>query len=341
MIDWNLTERTAITLASRGPRVSSASARTVVEQLHELSQRAIEPVRSVTGLNADDARHHTRVVARPEWIRANIIGFQRALDPLVEKAASASPAVRAVGSRATALEMGAALSWLSSKVLGQYDVFGSGDLLLVAPNIHTVEEHLQVDPRDFRLWVCLHEETHRVQFGAVPWLSDYVTTQTHAFLNKADISGRESLERLIQVIKTVGRILAGDERASVIDAVQTPDQRVVFDRLTALMTLLEGHADVVMDAVGPDVIPSVTDIRRVFDQRRGDPNAADGFMRRLLGMDAKLRQYTEGAKFVKHVVADVGMADFNRIWSSPETLPTMHEIATPAAWIDRVVRGER
>ena len=124
---------------------------------------------------------------------------------------------------------------------------------------------------------------------------------------------------------------------SLIEAVQTPEQRVVLDRLTALMSLLEGHAEHVMDAVGPEVVPSVATIRKRFDARRSGGSPVQRVLRRLLGIDLKLKQYADGNRFVSAVVDEVGQEAFNRVWESPETLPTRAEVNDPPAWIARVL----
>lgn len=340
ILDRGLAEATALRFIPRGPEVDSATARSIVAELREVGAAAVEPVRQVTGLYADASEHRTAIVARPEWVRSNLLGFEKITAPLAERAgAKLSANVAAVGSKATAIELGSALAWLSSKVLGQYDIFGTGRLMLVAPNITAAERELGVPTRDFRLWVALHEETHRVQFGAHPWLGPYVLDQTKAFLNASELDGDKMMSRMAATMKAFVGIIRGDANASLIEAVQTPAQRVVFDRLTALMTLLEGHADVVMDEVGPEVVPSVRMIRAAFENRRSNPSAMNGLARRLLGMDAKLKQYTNGAAFVRTVVNHVGMTEFNKIWSSPETLPTLAEIDEPSRWVNRVVNN--
>lgn len=337
VIDYALAETTALRFVSRGPHVEPGVARSVVASLREVSVEAVEPVRACTGLFADATTHRTAIVARPEWIRANLTGFAKVMAPLTEKEVSAP--IAAVGSRATAVELGTALSWLSTKVLGQYDIFGTGKLMLVAPNIAQAETQLGVNQRDFRLWVALHEETHRVQFGATPWLASYVLDQTKQFIELSELDGPNIFSRITSFFKALVEIMRGNSDASLIEAVQTPDQREIFDQLTALMTLLEGHADVVMDEVGPEVVPSVVQIREAFNARRGNPSTVDGLARRLLGMDAKLRQYTQGAAFVRAVLDEVGMESFNRVWTSPKTLPTRSEIAEPELWVARVVHG--
>ena len=334
LVDWELAVATGLRLLPRGPEVTRDEAAAVVRQLRRASERAVDPVRDVTGLDAPFEEHHSVVVGRPEWVRSNVRQMQTAIEPIAALLLQKQPSapVRAVGSRVTAMQMGAVLAWLSAKVLGQYEAFGSrGRLLLVAPNIAHAEAQLGVAPTDFRLWVCLHEETHRVQFGAVPWLSNHFTAEVHAYLSATDTDAGNAIARIASSVRG-----ARDGRTGLIDLVQTPEQREILDRLTALMSLLEGHADVVMDAVGPRIVPSVEIIRRRFDQRRQQAGTLDGALRRLLGLDAKLRQYTEGADFVRAVVESVGMDGFNAVWTSPDSLPTITEISEPASWVRRV-----
>jgi len=222
---------------------------------------------------------------------------------------------------------------MSGKVLGQFEAFrppgAAPRLLLVAPNIRLVEQSLGVDPADFRLWVALHEETHRVQFGAVPWLAPYLLGEVTALLDLAEVRGDDVLARLVSGVRSAG--VSG----SIVEMLQTPEQRVVLDRLTAVMSLLEGHADHVMDVAAPGLIPSLGAIRERFEHRRNSPSVIEGLARRLLGLDAKLRQYSDGAAFVRATVAEAGMSGFNEVWSSPDSLPTLAEIHDPPIWLRR------
>ena len=225
--------------------------------------------------------------------------------------------------------------------MGQYEAITPpgepGRLLLVAPNIVATERQLDVPAADFRMWVCLHEETHRVQFGSVPWLTDHFMAEIDSFLAGVELTNAEALKRFGAIGVAVFQVLRGASGSSIIDAAQTEPQREVFERMTAFMSLLEGHADYVMDAAGPEVVPSLDRIRSRFDDRRQNPSAADGLLRRLMGMDAKLKQYTDGRRFVSGVVDRVGIAGFNHVWTNPRTLPTTAEIADPGAWVDRVI----
>jgi len=293
---------------------------------------------------------------------------------IVDQRGTPSPASAAIGSRITGLEAGALLGYLSGKVLGQFDPFWPGEqpagsggaanqqggatapadvhsdpsigkqvvpsavgrLLLVAPNIVHVERELGVDPHDFRLWVCLHEETHRVQFTAVSWMGDHLHNEIRALIDATDFDVSRLAAMARDGLEQVGRLVRGDEDVSLIDLFQTRAQREIVDRITATMSLLEGHADVVMDGVGPEVIPSVAVIREKFDKRRKGGGGLDQLLRRLLGFDAKMRQYRDGAVFVRGVVDRVGMDGLNRVWTSPNTLPSKAEIGDPAAWVRRV-----
>ncbi len=243
---------------------------------------------------------------------------------------------RRVGGAVSGAELAGLLSWVSTKVLGQYDLAPQGTprLLLVAPNIMTAERELGVDASDFRLWVCMHEETHRVQFTSVPWLREHIIEQAQALSTSLiphpdDVNGR-----MRQLITGLPSVLRGETDITTLLA--SEEQRAQLADLTAVMALLEGHADVVMDEVGPAVIPSVADIRAKFTQRRKGAGTLDVLLRRLLGMEAKMRQYRDGAVFVRTVMKQVGTEGFNQVWSSPDALPKASEIADPASWVARV-----
>lgn len=384
MVDWKLAVTTASRLARPGPEISREEAREVVAELRGHAVAAEEHVRAFTGM-ATASGHDTPVlvVDRPGWIEANVAGFRSLLKPLMTKMRArrgngpGGMIAGAVGGKVTGVELGVLLSFLSSRVLGQYETFapatrelpgapdGGGRLLLVAPNIVHVERELGVDPHDFRLWVCLHEETHRTQFTAVPWLRDHLEAEIQAFLAETDVDAGTLLERLSDAVQafTGGRRETAEPGAtdtatdtatesgahaperdtdgrSLVDLVQTPAQREILARVTAVMSLLEGHADYVMDGVGPQIVPSVVEIREKFQRRRAaGANRLDQILRRLLGLDAKLRQYRDGERFVRAVVEEVGMEGFNRVWTSPNTLPTAAEITHPGEWIARVHRG--
>ncbi len=336
MVDWDLAVTIGSRVAGEGPQVTREVADQVVEELRDDADRSTGLVREFTGLVAEERTAPVLAVDRPGWIRANADGFATVLGPLVDKLSEKKGAPTglslAVGSRVTGTEVGLLLGFLASKVLGQFDPFfaPAGRLLLVAPNIVHVERELGCDPTDFRLWVCLHEETHRVQFTAVPWMRDHLFSEINAIADTVE-PGKlfdDAFGRLSEAFRGDG---------SLLDVIGSPEQKEIVDRVTGVMSLLEGHADVVMDGVGPSVIPSVAEIRRKFDRRRKGVGTLDRLLRRLLGLDAKMAQYRNGARFVRGVVDKVGMHEFNAVWESPANLPTKAEIADPSAWVGRVL----
>jgi coenzyme F420 biosynthesis associated uncharacterized protein len=340
LVDWDLAAATAGALGKTGPNVSYAEAAEVVAQLRHLTDEAADHVSAFTHLSGPASP--VRVVDRRDWAAVNITGLRQVINPLVTKLTGdrePGPFINAVGSRVTGVQAGTVLAYLSGKVLGQYEVFSSdpGTLLLVAPNIVDVERKLGAQPRDFRLWVALHEVTHRTQFTAVPWLRGHFLGEVRAFVDAAQAPGEQLAERLRRGVAALADSVRNpDSRASVLDLVQTPAQKAVLDRLTAIMTLLEGHAEFVMDGVGPEVVPTVEEIRARFNRRREAANPLERVIRKLLGIEVKLRQYAEGREFVHGVVDRVGMGGFNRVWESQLTLPYVSELSDPDAWVARV-----
>jgi coenzyme F420 biosynthesis associated uncharacterized protein len=345
-VDWDVAVSTAKALVRPGPALTPEEAHAVVAELRSMVPDAERHVAEFTGLVIPDAHVPVAVVDRVGWIKANVTGFQVALEPLVEKLVERKGAptglVRAVGSRVTGAQVGTVMAYLAARVLGQFELFlppGEGDngrLTLVAPNIVDVERRLGVDPHDFRLWVTLHEVTHRTQFTAVPWLRGYFTGQVRAFVDASELDPAQVLQRLRDAAGAVRGAVTSGDGPSLLEALQTPAQREIVARLQALMSLLEGHGDYVMDGVGPAVVPTAETIRARFDERRKGAGPVDRVIRRLFGLDLKMRQYAEGEKFVKYVVGEAGMESFNRVWTSPDTLPTPAEIADPAVWVARV-----
>ncbi len=336
-VDWEFAATVGAKLVRPGPAATDYTHRQVIDQLAEASRKAELPVRDVTGLNEGGEIPEARVIDRVEWIRAATKSMR------VMTGGTDGPRGLITG-RITGAQTGAVLAFISSGILGQYDPFGpnGGELLLVYPNVIVVERQLRVLPADFRLWVCLHEVTHRVQFRANPWLADHMSQALAVLTEDAGENVGEVVGRLAELVRNKRDGVEPEPNSSgilgLLRAVQSEPQRRALDQLLVLGTLLEGHADHVMDAVGPAVVPSVTTIRRRFNERRQRKQPPlQRIVRALLGFDAKLSQYTRGKAFVDHVVGRVGMARFNVIWSSAETLPLPTEIDEPQRWIDRVL----
>lgn len=377
-VNWDAAARIAAELARPGPTASRAELEALVGGLRAAAGQAAGLVAELTRLSpAEGGGAATRVVVvdRAHWAKANV-AMLRAMTGAALPNASGSLGLLARG--VSAAQIGAVLAALASRVLGQFDPFTAappdvtsrgaghastadaalarpGRLLLVAPNVLRMERELGADPEQFRLWVCLHEQTHAAQFATAPWLAERVRSAARWLVESlsADLSGRLAGNAAMRglakgVLHAITEQSHPPEEGSrpdlaaaaagnpLIGAVLNPEQRRVFAELSAVMSLLEGHADVTMDAVGPDVLPGVRRIRAAFEDKRGDHGAVDRVLRRLLGLDLKLAQYRDGAAFVRAVHDLVGLDGFNAVWTEPVHLPTPDEIADPSAWVRRV-----
>ncbi|MGH3532692.1 MAG: zinc-dependent metalloprotease [Mycobacterium sp.] len=337
-VDWRFAATVGEWLARPGPPSTDYTRQQVVDNLATAAKAAEPPVREVTGLHTNGAVPDARIVDRPGWIRA-------AAESMRVMTGGTDKPRGLISGRVTGAQTGAVLAFVASGILGQYDPFNDGGcLLLVYPNVIAVERQLRVEPSDFRLWVCLHEVTHRVQFSANPWLSGYMSQALGVLTQESGDDVAQVMGRLAEFVRGRGESSQANSDANssgilgLVRAVQSEPQRQALDQLLVLGTLLEGHADHVMDAVGPVVVPSVATIRRRFDERRHRRQPPlQRLLRALLGIDAKLSQYTRGKAFVDHVVGRVGMERFNTIWTGPATLPLPAEIEDPQRWIDRVL----
>ncbi|WP_281966327.1 zinc-dependent metalloprotease [Serinicoccus marinus] len=355
LVDWDFAAAAATRIAPAGPRASRREVADLVAELRSAAARAVEPVAQTAQLSTPPGTPEALVVDRAGWIRANCASMGAMLEPVLdevvarkrtadraraERAGRELPEIgatsQAISSKVTGTEVAGLLSWISTKVLGQYDLAPQGTpaLMFVAPNVLAAERELEVDPGDFRLWVAVHEETHRVQFTAVPWLREHLIERARSMGTRIMPEPDHLGQRLREIAAALPGVLRGEE--DITQVVATPEQREKLAEVTAVMSLLEGHADVVMDEVGPSVIPTVAWIRRRFTQRRKGAGNVDKLLRRLLGMEAKMRQYKDGAVFVRGVMDQVGVEGFNRVWTSPDTLPRPTEIADPQAWVARV-----
>ena len=358
LVNWDLAASTAAAMVAPGPKMTAREIRAAVADLRAAADESVAHVHRITGLEAarDLRDSDVLIVDRASWARANSQSFSVLMAPALEHLAETRPeqleaANTALGGTMTGAQLGAVLAFLSSKVLGQYDPFAAlggvgkpgGRLLLVAPNIVALERELNVDPADFRLWVCLHEQTHRVQFAAAPWLRGHMLEQIGQLSNGMMDKAETLSERLGSAVKALTASKGGTDDngvprkpADLLSLLQDPEDKERLSHLTAVMSLLEGHANVVMDAVDAAIVPSVKTIRQRFNNRGAKRGWIDRFFRQIMGLDAKMRQYSDGARFVRAVTDQVGMEGFNRVWERAENLPTEAEIHSADLWITRM-----
>ncbi|QNV40143.1 zinc-dependent metalloprotease [Rothia amarae] len=357
IIRWETAAKVAKNLAPAGPKVKPADMRAAVESMRYATVASVDYVYEITGL---EAAHNLRdsevlIVDRATWAKANTQSFAVMLDPvgdslMGQKFAEMTDSQKNLASVAGSTELGGVLAYLSTRVLGQYDPYAAlaghgaegGRLMIVAPNLIQLEQELNVDPEDFRLWVCLHEQTHRVQFAAAPWMREHILHLMQAMTEELGATSENLMERALSAASSLKNSKESDssQKTSGVETVMSAEARELLSQITAVMSLLEGHANVVMDAVDSSIVPTVRTIRRRFNRRSETQKILTKFMSKLLGMDRKLRQYKDGQKFVQFIVDARGMQQFNRIWDGAQNLPTETEIHNPQAWIDRVLGAE-
>jgi coenzyme F420 biosynthesis associated uncharacterized protein len=304
----------------------------------ELLPRAEALVGDFTRLRVDGGRPRPWVMSRGEWIGANLNGLQRLLEPLARRLLPEGSSRSELRRKALGVQLGGLLGYVSKKVLGQYDAFlppdDVGIVYFVGPNVVEAESRFALAPRDFRLWIALHEATHRVQFGATPWLRGYLQGRIDEYLGTVQLDSRQLVEQLRRALEEV-RAGTSPKGVNGVMLLLTPEQRELFKRMQAMMSLLEGHASWVMNEVGKETIRDLERMRRSLKQRRQTGGMEKSFQR-AIGFDQKVRQYDAGESFVRGVAERVGVEGLNRIWDREEHLPSLVEISEPERWIARV-----
>ena len=352
---WDTAERVAGWVGNRTPITAPYRPDLLERDFEELTAQAEELVAESTGLRSASGPARARVTDRAGWVHANIASFQRLLGPHLDKldpgtmarsnpltARLAGPMATA-GRAATGTQMGLILGWLSTRVLGQYDLLLTEEAVedqdlvyFVGPNVVALERQHDFEPREFRLWLALHEVTHRCQFTAIPWMRDYFVSLVEEGIGSLEPDPSrfaEALKRMTEEI-LAGRNPLRDNGA--LGLVATPEQLEGLHRIQALMSLLEGHGDVTMDRAGAAAIPSAARFSEVLRQRRKQTRGLARLLQQLIGIEAKLRQYEEGERFIAAVEDSGGTELLDRAWRGPEWLPSLIEIRNPSEWISRV-----
>jgi coenzyme F420 biosynthesis associated uncharacterized protein len=356
LIDWATAERVAAWAAARTRAPVSYGAATMQADFDELTARAEGLVADSTGLVLSAGPTRGRVIDRAGWVHANVVSFQRLLGPTLQKVAdrrSPSALLLALpswvesttagwGRSVSGAELGLVLGWMSTRVLGQYDLLVTDELdpdqdvvYFVGPNVEALEKRFGFPPKEFRLWLALHEVTHRFQFTAVPWLGGYFRSLVDRGLEPLGADPRRLLDALRRAADEVRAGRSPLQDAGMLGLVATPEQLEAIRRIQALMSLLEGHGDVTMDRAGADAVPGAARFSAVLRARREQSRGPARLLQQLLGLEAKLRQYADGEEFVRSVEDAGGSRLFSRVWQGPEWLPSMAEIKDPSQWVAR------
>jgi coenzyme F420 biosynthesis associated uncharacterized protein len=347
MVDWVLAQRVAAGALILKPAPASYRSSRLQGQFDELTARAETLVTEATGLHSRHGSARAKVTDRPGWASANVRSMERLVGPALfelQRARGAKlggPAL-VIGRTVAGTQLGLMLAYMATRVLGQYDLLINDEspedqdlVSYVGPNIVAVEEQYGFVPSQFRLWLALHEVTHRLQFTAVPWLRDHFVSLVTEMIGplSADPTGfADMVKRVATEIRSGG---AATRDAGIVAMLATPEQRLALSRISGMMSLLEGHGDVTMDRAGAGEVPGAAHFSRVLHERRANARGLAKVVSRLLGIDAKMRQYAEGERFVESVEAAGGPALLARVWEGPEWLPTLEEIRDPAIWVAR------
>lgn len=345
-VDWRFAQRIATRVAGSEPFSGSYHYDSLAPDFAEFTEQAEELVADATGLRSLMGPARGRVTDRPGWVGANVNSFQRLLRPLMDRLGErASSSVVAPAARLVAgAEVGLMLGWMSTRVLGQYDLLVMEEedpqdqdiVYYVGPNILALEKLYSFPPREFRLWIALHEVTHRAQFTGVPWMREYFLGLVDEVLGMVDPDPKRLLDAFGRAADSLRR---GDNpmaEGGMMGLLASREQRVVLDRVSGLMSLLEGHGDVTMDRAGGQLIPGAQRFGRVLSMRRNSAKGAARLLQQLIGLEAKLEQYEAGERFIVHVEREGGRGLFDRVWEAPDNLPSMAEIRDPEAWISRM-----
>jgi coenzyme F420 biosynthesis associated uncharacterized protein len=345
-VDWGLAERVAIRAAGTDPFAHSYHADSLVADFDELTTLAEQQVALATGLHSLAGPARARVDDRAAWIRANIASFQRLLRPVTNRLEEkvGSSLLAPVARRAAGAEVGALLGWMSGRVLGQYDLLviededpDDQDLVhYVGPNILALEKRFGFPPREFRLWLALHEVTHRMQFTGIPWMREHFLGLVDGMVSAVDNDPKELLGALTRAAEEIRKGRNPLDDGGLAALFTTPAQKELMEQIGGLMSLLEGHGDVTMDRAGADQIPNAVRFGQVLRQRRQQANPVIKVVQKLIGLDAKLKQYEQGERFIEAVEGVGGPKTLDHVWEDPANLPTMAEIRDPDAWLRRV-----
>jgi coenzyme F420 biosynthesis associated uncharacterized protein len=340
MIDWDLACLIG-SLASGSPSADGLKP----AMLEQVCDQSLAAVVEYTGLSPAGRIPTPESVSRSEWISANAQSMGRMLDPLLESADSANlGGLQLLGSAAVTVEAGAVLGLLSRKVLGQYDlslVTAADDppprLLFVGPNVGQISAGLGESGADFVRWVAVHEVTHAVQFGAVDWLRAHIGGLASELISSFETPSQASRPNASAIFSGVAT------RAARFASSRDPQMIILSDRqfelvksINAVMSVVEGHAEHVMDMACPDQIPSLPKLRNSMSKRRSSQGPLWKVISKILGMDMKMRQYQLGREFCDHVVGDAGMSALNQVWTEPAALPDTSELSDPEMWLRRV-----
>ena len=340
VVDWILAERIARYVAGTG----DGALPTV--DLAPLADESERRVIAYTGLEPARPLPPPEGITRREWVQSNVDAMRQLLEPVLERAGKGlgpiRPAVEIGIGIVLTTEVGLVVGYLAQRVLGQYELVLLEEvddrpprLLFVLPNLGQAMRAFGAEEDEFMTWVALHEVTHAVQFAGVPWLHGHVAGLVRELLKSAELRMDNPRKLRIPSVEEVRSVLGAMRHGDLISVVTSPAERETLDKVQAVMAVIEGHAEHVMDAVAPDLLPSLPRLRAALDRRRRSQSGLSRLVARLLGLDMKLRQYEQGKRFCDAIVDQAGLEALRHVFSSPAAIPTLAELDAPAQWLER------
>ncbi len=344
LVDWRTASGVGKRVGGSGPGLAPVDRARLTEDFAEVVPEAELLVSEFTDLKAAGSPARPWVMSRSEWVDQNIKGLEGIVEPFANRLLPGSDGPTApLRRQALGVQVGLLLGYLSRKVLGQYDLFlppeDDGLLYFVGANVTAVEKRYRFLPRDFRLWLALHEVAHRVQFGGVPWLRGHLSSLVDSYFDSIELNPKRLIEALRRAVEELRAGRGEWKGIGVLFLLMTPEQRETFARMQAVMSLLEGHGNFVMDAVAKTRVRGLGRMKRTLHERRRSAPGLEKAFQRAIGCEAKARQYDMGERFVASVVDRVGMEGFNRVWEAAPNLPTLEEVGMPDRWVERVGAG--
>lgn len=353
MIDWEKARQIATDM-NKGESLTATEREKLNGYYQGLVEQCVPVISDYTGVSLPHDAERTYAFDRVDWINANLDGFKRmfapveALNETKQGRNVLSKAWQGVNQGLMTYEVGMLLGYMARRVMGQYDLalFGRepvsepGKLYYVEPNIKGIERKLGLPKEDFRMWLALHETTHVFEFEAHPWVREHFNSLLERYMTFLQQDGeflKQGVRGLRVFADRVRNQNQGDDKAgSWIEALMDSDQRALFNDMQAMMSVIEGYSNHVMNAVGKDLLPSYDYISRKFAERQQQRTQADQLFAKLTGLNVKMEQYRQGEEFIDVVVAERGHAFAYKVWDKPEHLPTMQELRMPHAWIARI-----
>lgn len=342
LIDWRTASAVGRSLTGSGPTLTSDDRVSMRADLASAVDESLGLAGAAAGLEPSGPAPRAWTMSRGEWIDANFRSLERTIEPMVVRTIAAQGGRRGgnLRSHTIAAQIGGLFGYVSRKVLGQFDPFlppdDEGLIYFVGPNVAEAERHFGFDRADFRVWIALHEVTHRLQFSAAPWLRGHILTSIDSYLSMTQLDLRRTAENLA---RAASELRAGGEMKTLgmVYALMTPEQRKLFHRMQATMSLVEGHASWVMNSAGRGRLATLPAMQEAMRSRRSIGSLERTFQQ-AVGFDHKMRQYGTGERFVTSVIERAGVVAFNAVWETPGNLPTTEEIAEPELWLARVHR---